>query len=320
MMIHEITALVGKYKSRKRIGRGPGSGTGKTSGKGHKGAQARTGFSRRAASEGGNRTEGGPTDHISARLPSALEREEFSLMLQGQWSSERLTGVEALLRWQGLEVGELAPSHFIPIAEQDGFITRIGDWVLEQASTAATNWLEHLISPIYLCVNVSPQQFVRESITRQIERLKRERWLDPAMLELELSLENMLLLVDEHRDQLYRLRDWGVRFAVDNLGTELINFDRLLRCPADTLKIDRQLIGRVDSHPASRDLVAEINGIGERFQLRVVAVGVETPGQLQTLKSLGDLEVQGYLLAPPVPIGEFQQLLAVGSDRRKKES
>lgn len=274
----------------------------------------------RAASEGGNRTEGGPTDHISARLPSALEREEFSLMLQGQWSSERLTGVEALLRWQGLEVGELAPSHFIPIAEQDGFITRIGDWVLEQASTAATNWLEHLISPIYLCVNVSPQQFVRESITRQIERLKRERWLDPAMLELELSLENMLLLVDEHRDQLYRLRDWGVRFAVDNLGTELINFDRLLRCPADTLKIDRQLIGRVDSHPASRDLVAEINGIGERFQLRVVAVGVETPGQLQTLKSLGDLEVQGYLLAPPVPIGEFQQLLAVGSDRRKKES
>jgi len=274
----------------------------------------------RAAGSGGNRTEGGPTDHISARLPSALEREEFGLMLQGQWSSERLTGVEALLRWQGLEVGELAPSHFIPIAEQDGFITRIGDWVLEQASTAATNWLEHLISPIYLCVNVSPQQFVNESITRQIERLKRERWLDPAMLELELSLSNMLALVDEHRDQLYRLRDWGVRFAVDNLGTELINFDRLLRCPADTLKIDRELIGRVDSHAASRDLVAEINGIGERFQLRVVAVGVETPEQLRILHGLGDLEVQGFLLAPPVPIGEFQQLLGVATDREKKES
>ena len=124
-----------------------------------------------ATGEGGNRTEGGPTDHISTRLPSALEREEFGLMLQGQWSSERLTGVEALLRWQGLEVGELAPSHFIPIAEQDGFITRIGDWVLEQASSAATNWLEHLVAPIYLCVNVSPQQFVKQSITDQIERL-----------------------------------------------------------------------------------------------------------------------------------------------------
>jgi EAL domain-containing protein (putative c-di-GMP-specific phosphodiesterase class I) len=125
----------------------------------------------------------------------------------------------------------------------------------------------------------------------------------------------MLLLVDEHRDQLYRLRDWGVRFAVDNLGTDLINFDRLLRCPADTLKIDRQLIDRVDSHPASADLVAEIASIGERFQLRVVAVGVETPEQLQTLRNLGEIEVQGYLLSPPVPIGEFQQLLEVGKQR-----
>jgi EAL domain-containing protein (putative c-di-GMP-specific phosphodiesterase class I) len=105
---------------------------------------------------------------------------------------------------------------------------------------------------------------------------------------------------------------------VDNLGTDLINFDRLLRCPADTLKIDRQLISQVHSHPASADLVAEIAGIGERFQLRVVAVGVETPEQLNTLRGLGEMEVQGYLLSPPVPIGEFQQLLSVG--RQQQES
>jgi EAL domain-containing protein (putative c-di-GMP-specific phosphodiesterase class I) len=168
-------------------------------------------------------------------------------------------------------------------------------------------------------VNISPQQFVKQSITNQIERLKRERWLDPAMLELELSLSNMLLLVDEHRDQLYRLRDWGVRFAVDNLGTDLIDFDRLLRCPADTLKIDRRLTAKVHSHPASSDLVAEIASIGERFQLRVVAVGVETPEQLKTLRSLGEMEVQGYLLSPPVPVGEFQQLLSVGKQRKESQ-
>ena len=231
-------------------------------------------------------------------------------MLQGQWNGDRLTGVEALLRWQGLEVGELAPSHFIAVAEREGFITRIGDWVLEKASSAATNWLEHLIQPLYLCVNVSPQQFVNEAITRQIERLKRERWLDPAMLELELSQENMLTLVDDHRDQLYQLRDWGVRFAIDNLGTELINFDRLLRCPADTLKIDRGLTSKVCTHPASRDLIREIASIGERFQLRVVAVGVETPEQLEALSSLGEMDMQGYLLAPPVSISEFHRLLS----------
>jgi EAL domain-containing protein (putative c-di-GMP-specific phosphodiesterase class I)/GGDEF domain-containing protein len=273
----------------------------------------------RAARDGGNRTEGGPTDHIGSRLPSALEREEFSLMLQGQWSSNQLTGVEALLRWQGLEVGELAPSHFIPVAEQEGYITRIGDWVLEKASTEATNWLEHLVQPLLLCVNVSSQQFVNQAITRQIERLKRERWLDPAMLELELSQESMLLLVDQHRDQLYTLRDWGVRFAIDNLGTELINFDKILRCPADTLKIDPSLTGKICTHPASRDLIREIVGIGERFQLRVVAVGVEAPDQLETLSQLGDVNLQGYLLAPPVPIGEFHQLLSATSPSDEQE-
>ncbi|HEY5647311.1 MAG TPA: GGDEF domain-containing phosphodiesterase, partial [Pseudomonadales bacterium] len=274
----------------------------------------------RAEAQGGDRTEGGPTDHIGARLPSALEREEFSLMLQGQWSSDRLVGAEALLRWQGLEVGELAPSHFIPVAEQEGFISRIGDWVLEKASTAASNWLEHLIQPLHLGVNVSTQQFVNQAITRQIERLKRERWLDPAMLELELSLDNMLLLVDEHRDQLYRLRDWGVRFAVDNLGTELINFDRLLRCPADTLKIDRHLVSKVAEHASSRELISEIIGIGDRFQLRVVAVGVETPAQLSEIRKLGDVDIQGYLLSPPVPIAEFHQLLSTGDRKQHKES
>ncbi|MFV2089890.1 MAG: EAL domain-containing protein, partial [Pseudomonadales bacterium] len=219
----------------------------------------------RATTDGGNRIEGGPSENISTRLPNALEREEFGLVLQGQWSDDRLTGAEALLRWQGLEVGELAPSHFIPIAEQQGFITRIGDWVLEQASSAAASWLEHLIQPLLLGVNISPQQFVNGAITRQIDRLRRENWLDPAMLELELSQENMLLLVDEFREQLYQLRDWGVRFAIDNLGKELIDSDKLLRCPADTLKIDRSLIAKIDTHPASRDLIREIWAIGDRF-------------------------------------------------------
>jgi len=162
-----------------------------------------------------------------------------------------------------------------------------------------------------LCVNVSPQQFVNQAITRQIDRLRSERWLDPAMLELELPQEAMLQLVDEHRDQLYRLRDWGVRFAIDNLGTELINFDRLLRCPADTLKIDRTLTAKVAEHPASRDLIREIAAIGERFQLRVVAVGVEAPAQMETLSALGEMDIQGYLLSPPVPISEFHQLLSM---------
>ena len=261
---------------------------------------------------GGNRIEGPLTQGLPARLNQAMDREEFSLMLQPQWraGTSRITGAEALLRWHGLEVGELAPGHFIPIAEAHGHMARIGDWVLERACTTASGWFEHLLEPLCLGINVSPQQFVGGAITRQIERLQRERWVDPAMLELELSHANLTLLVDQHREQLYRLRDRGVRFAIDNLGQDLIDADRLLRSPADTLKIDRRLIANLTTGSAARDLIAQLCELAARYRLRVVAVGVEQESQLTLLKQLGDIDVQGYLLAAPVPLGEFHQLLS----------
>ena len=185
---------------------------------------------------------------------------------------------------------------------------------------AAATWLEHLLKPLTLCINVSPQQFVNDGITRQILRLKKEQWLDPGMLELELPHESMLELVDNHRAQLYQLRDLGVRFAIDNLGRDLIDSDKLLRCPVDTLKVDRSLTAKIATHPASRDLITEIAGIGERFQLRVVAVGVEDQAQLDFLEQLGNLDIQGYFMSPPVPIGEFHQLLSADLDDFEPEA
>lgn len=264
-----------------------------------------------AAEAGGNRVGGGGDNTISERIPEALDRDEFSLVLQAQWNmhGDRLRGVEALLRWQGLEVGELAPSQFIPIAEKRGHMARIGDWVLERACREASTWFERLVDPVLLAVNVSPQQFHKDAILNQIRRFSAERWLDPAMLELELSHENMLHLVDDYREQLYTLRDWGVRFALDNLGNSLIDANKLLRCPADTLKIDRGLIAVMCNDPQAADLVEQICQLGTRFKLRVVAVGVETDEQLTRLADYGCSDVQGYLLSPPVPLGDFQHLL-----------
>ena len=260
---------------------------------------------------GGDSIRGAQDHAISERIPQALERNEFSLLLQGQWHLEqdRFSGVEALIRWQGMEVGELAPNHFIPIAEERGHMARIGDWVLEQACREASTWYQSLVDPLLLAVNVSPQQFHKDAILNQIRRFSAERWLDPAMLELELSQEGMLHLVDAYREQLYTLRDWGVRFALDNLGSSLIDARKLLRCPVDTLKIDRALIASFldDSHAA--DLVAQICELGQRFDLRVVAVGVEAQDQLEALARLGCSTVQGYLLSPPVPLQQFHQVL-----------
>lgn len=266
---------------------------------------------RRALDAGGNRATGALTPGLSNRLPQAIEREEFSLVLQPQMSAAgaHLTGAEALLRWQGMEVGELAPNRFIPLAEQRGHMARIGDWVLDRACQQACTWFEHLVEPLVLGINVSPQQFHRAAIVERIGRYRAESWFDPAMLELELPQDAMLTLVDDYRPQLYKLRDWGVRFAMDNLGGSLIDAAKLLRCPADTLKIDRSLISRMEQDREASELTAHICQLGQRFELRVVAVGVEHQAQLDALAGFGCTDVQGYLLSPPVSLDQFRALL-----------
>ncbi|MDZ7670611.1 MAG: GGDEF domain-containing protein [Gammaproteobacteria bacterium] len=266
---------------------------------------------RAALENGGDRCAGADNASVSNRLPQALEREEFSLVLQPQVAVDggRIAGAETLLRWQGMEVGELAPNRFIPMAEQRGHMARIGDWVLDRACREAANWLEHLLDPVILGINVSPQQFHKAAIVERIGRYRTESWFDPAMLELELSQDAMLTLVDDYRTQLYQLRDWGVRFAMDNLGSSLIDTAKLLRCPADTLKIDRALISRLDEDREARELVAQICQLGQRFELRVVAVGVERAEQLTLLERFGCTDVQGYLFSPPVSLAQFRALL-----------
>ncbi|MEZ5557289.1 MAG: bifunctional diguanylate cyclase/phosphodiesterase [Pseudomonadales bacterium] len=269
---------------------------------------------RRAFEAGGNRMQSARSG-IDERLPEALERDEFSLVLQpqvavGAEAEPRLSGVEALLRWQGMEIGELAPNRFIPVAERHGHMARIGDWVLDQACRQASTWFEHLLEPLRLGVNVSPQQFHKGAIVQQIGRYRSEHWFDPAMLELELPHDAMLRLVDDHRAMLYRLRDWGVRFALDNLGSSLIDASKLLRCPADTLKIDRSVVSRIDSDPLALELATQICELGQRFDLRVVAVGVEREVELSRLSDAGCTDFQGYLFSPPVTPQAFRSLLA----------
>ena len=191
-----------------------------------------------AKNTGGNRANSTTAEReIGERIPQALSRDEFGLVLQPQWDIQGTTikGVETLLRWQGMEVGSIAPDHFIPIAEESGQMARVGDWVLEKACAESTTWLEHLISPILLGINVSPQQFVNDALKNQIERLSKDQWLDPSILELELSHDKLLQVVDQHRSALFQLRDLGVRIAIDNLGTSIVDTHKLLRCPADTL-------------------------------------------------------------------------------------
>ena len=129
------------------------------------------------------------------------------------------------------------------------------------------------------------------------------------MLELELSHDSLLHVVDQHRAALFALRDMGVRVAIDNLGDGVLDTTKLLRCPADTLKIDRSLIAQVASDDSARRLVAHICELGTRFQLRVVAVGVETEAQRDALIECGCTVAQGYFYSAPVPLESFHRFL-----------
>ena len=170
-----------------------------------------------------------------------------------------------------------------------------------------------------LGINVSPQQFHRDAIVERIDRFRAESWFDPGMLELELPQDAMLALVDQYRPLLYRLRDWGVRFALDNLGGSLIDAAKLLRCPVDTLKIDRTLVARMEEDREARELVSQICSLAERFELRVVAVGVEKTSQLTMLQRFGCTDVQGYLLSPPVSLEQFRAMLNQELDQPRRD-
>jgi EAL domain-containing protein (putative c-di-GMP-specific phosphodiesterase class I) len=129
-------------------------------------------------------------------------------------------------------------------------------------------------------------------------------------LELELSHENLLSVVDQHRRTLFQLRDLGVRIAIDNLGVGIVDAQKLLRCPADTLKIDRTLLASMQSDSSVRTLVAQICQVGERFDLRTVAVGIENESQRNLLENLGCTDGQGYLFSAPIPMIDFPRYVS----------
>ncbi len=273
-----------------------------------------------ATDAGGNRIRRGvqTPEPMQQRIPQAVEADEFSIVLQGQWSLDgrTLVGAEALVRWHGMDVGELRPSHFIPAAERTGTINRVGDWVLEQAGRHASTWFEQRLTSFHLGVNVSAQQFFDGSLSRRIRALQEQKWLDPTMLELELSQAALASVLDNARDEVYILKDLGVRLCLDQLGGSLIDTSDLLRMPVDTLKIDRSVVGNIGTSPAATALADQVIKLANRYDLRLVAVGVETEMQRDSLQALGCQVAQGYFYSHPQSPAEFLESLSGSGDEK----
>ena len=240
---------------------------------------------------------------LETKLRSALERGELEVHYQPKVSrcGRHVAGVEALARWHDPELGAVAPTEFIPIAEETGLIGELGAFVLRRSCLDRVRWSERGLPPAPVSVNLSVQQFRAGGVVELVERALAETGLDPRLLELEIT-ESMLL-----RDEklvvaaLVALRDRGVRVAVDDFGTGYSSLAYLRTLPVDSLKIDRSFVRDIAERPDEAALTAAIVSMGHALRLRVVAEGVEAEPQRALLEGWGCDELQGYLFARPMP-------------------
>ncbi|MDZ5459352.1 putative bifunctional diguanylate cyclase/phosphodiesterase [Azohydromonas lata] len=251
--------------------------------------------------------------HLETDLRRALAEGELMLWYQPQWSMDgrRLVGAEALLRWNHPHRGLVPPGQFIPVAEASGLIREIGAWVLDQATRDAQAWnaanAAQGAAPLRVAVNVSASQLNRSDIVETVAAALAAHRLPPHLLELELT-ESGIVENPEHGLQvLLRLQALGVRLAIDDFGTGFSSLSYLTRLPVHSLKIDRSFVAGLPAAQSDLAVVQAICAMARKLGLQVVAEGVETQAQLQTLKHTGCDMVQGFLFAKPMPAHEFRQ-------------
>jgi diguanylate cyclase (GGDEF)-like protein len=244
-------------------------------------------------------------------LRRALDRNEFEVHYQPivDAYTGTVVGAEALLRWRHPELGLLLPSEFIPIAEENGLIVPMGEWILQAACLQNRAWQDAGLPRIRVGVNLSSRQLKRR-LTETVSRALQLSGLEPRYLSLELTES---VLVNHHKEgteALHALRAMGLHLAVDDFGTGYSSFSYLKHFPLDTLKIDRSFIREIAIHPDDAAITTAIIAMGHALGLRVIAEGVETEAHLSLLQKQGCDEIQGYLVGRPVPAERFEEHLA----------
>ena len=235
---------------------------------------------------------------IEAGLRQALARNELRLVFQPLvgLKENRVTCLEALLRWDHAERGTVPPSEFIPVAEETGLIVSIGEWVLREACRAAAGWP----TLARVAVNLSPVQFKNRRLFETVQQALADAGLPPTRLELEIT-ESLLLNDNEHTLQtLHRLRALGVRISMDDFGTGYSSLSYLRSFPFDKIKIDRTFMRDLSRKGDSLAIIRAVIGLGHSLGMSTTAEGVETEEQLRAVREQGCSEVQGFYFSPPL--------------------
>ena len=248
---------------------------------------------------------------LENHLHRALERQEFVLHYQPQVNvvTGEITQVEALLRWQHPEMGLVSPAKFIPLAEENGLIVPIGEWVLRTACAQNCRWQAAGLPPIRVAVNLSARQLRQPNLVKMVDQVLQDTGLAPRYLELEITETTVMKNEELTKGVLCELHQMGVSMAMDDFGTGYSSLGSLKKFPFNTLKIDQSFVRDLTTDPNDKAIVAAIIAMGRVLNLKLVAEGVETKVQEHSLLSLDCEEMQGFLFSRPLPTREATMLL-----------
>ncbi|HEU0301793.1 MAG TPA: EAL domain-containing protein [Longimicrobium sp.] len=249
---------------------------------------------------------------LETDLRRALANDEMRLFFQPiiLLRTGRITGFEALVRWQHPEFGMILPADFIPVAEETGFILPLGRWVVEEACRRLACWQRiPRVPPLSIAVNLSAKQFMQADLARQVETALAECPLAPESLLLEITESVLIDKAESAAHMLGGLKQLGVRLHLDDFGTGYASLGYLRRFPVDGVKIDREFVHGMDDDPHNARFVSAIIALTRQLGVTVVAEGVDSPAQLVLLREMGCDYAQGYLISEPLRPGDAEALL-----------
>jgi diguanylate cyclase (GGDEF)-like protein/PAS domain S-box-containing protein len=248
---------------------------------------------------------------IESRLRKAIENEEFFLRYQPQVeiATGRVSGMEALIRWNDPQKGEIFPKDFIFVAEELGLIVPIGEWVFRTACRQLKHWEEERLPAVTISINISPRQFMSRRLVSTLLSIVRETGANPRHIELEITETMIMRNVEQSIETLAQLRSVGMQVAVDDFGVGYSSLGQLTRLPATSMKIDRSFIMNVPGDSSSVSITEAIIAMAKRLKLRCIAEGVENRAQLDFLRANHCEAFQGYLFSRPVTALEATAML-----------
>lgn len=251
---------------------------------------------------------------LKAALRSALRHRELAVVYQPQVSTydHRIIGFEALLRWKHPQYGMVAPSSFIPLAEQTGLIHSIGEWVLQEACLFARRLADGGWPHIRVGVNASPVQLSAEAFIDVVQRVIHGAGIEPSQLELEITETALMSSLETVAQNLSAIHGMGVRLALDDFGTGYSSLTYLDRLPVNTLKLDKSFIDRIVTDPGRTSIIGNMVDMAHGMSMTVVAEGVETAAQVEFLTENCCDFIQGYYFGRPVPEREAMKALRQG--------